>query len=113
METAGDAMSTVTRLLNLASNDDPQAAAALLPILYDHLRELARRKLRQERPDHTLQATALVHEAYLRLVDHGGAHWEGRRHFFAAAAEAMRRVLVDSARRRSRHKRGGGRQRIS
>src|SRR3712207_6548661 len=92
----------VTRLLNEAGGD-PKAAAALLPLVYDHLRALAKQKLGRERADHTLQATALVHEAYLRLADPtGGRRWEGRWHFFAAAAEAMRRILVENARRRSR-----------
>src|SRR5439155_17100658 len=87
----------VTRLLNEASSGNPQAAADLLPLVYQQLRALAARKMRQERPDQTLQATALVHEAYLRLVDETGARqWDGRWHFFAAAAEAMRRILVDN-----------------
>ena len=82
--------------------------------MYDQLRRLARRRLRQERPDHTLQATALVHEAYLRLADGSGVRqWDGRWHFFAAAAEAMRRILVESARSRERVKRGGRRERVS
>src|SRR4051794_33531852 len=104
-----DTASTVTRLLGDASHGDPRAEAALLPLVYDQLRRLAKRRLREERADHTLQATALVHEAYLRLVDPTGVRqWDGRWHFFAAAAEAMRRILIESARRRSRLKRGGG-----
>jgi len=105
----------VTRLLNDAASGDARAAAELLPLVYDELRRLARQKMGQERAGHTLQATALVHEAYLRLVDGNTARsWEGRWHFFAAAAEAMRRILVDQARHRGRIKRGGGatRQRI-
>ena len=99
----------VTRLLNEAGAGNAQAASELLPLVYEQLRALAARKMRQERPDQTLQATALVHEAYLRLVDHASApKWDGRWHFFGAAAEAMRRILVDTARRRGRLKRGGG-----
>lgn len=104
---------SVTRLLNEAENGNPRAAVDLLPLVYDQLRALAARKMRQERPDQTLGATALVHEAYLRLVDATGVRqWDGRWHFFAAAAEAMRRILVDNARRRGRLKRGGGRKQI-
>src|SRR5688500_13587921 len=89
------ASATVTQLLNEAGGGDAQAAAALLPLVYDQLRALAARKMRGERSDQTLQATALVHEAYLRLVDETGVRqWDGRWHFFAAAAEAMRRILV-------------------
>ena len=99
---------TVTRLLNEAGAGDPRASAELLPLVYERLRALAGRKMRQERPDQTLQATALVHEAYLRLVDTAEVKvWDSRWHFFAAAAEAMRRILVDRARRRGRVKRGG------
>jgi RNA polymerase sigma factor (TIGR02999 family) len=100
----------LTRLLNEAGGDDGgAAAAALLPLVYDQLRRLARAKMRRERTDQTLSATALVHEAYLRLVDQTRAQaWGGRWHFFAAAAEAMRRILIDHARRRTRLKRGGG-----
>jgi RNA polymerase sigma factor (TIGR02999 family) len=104
----------VTRLLNDASGGDPQAAVALLPLVYDQLRRLARQKMRNERPEQTLQATALVHEAFLRLVGgDGGGNWKGRWHFFAAAAEAMRRILVEDARRKSRQKRGGDRRRVT
>ena len=99
----------VTRLLNDAALGNARAAAELLPLVYEELRRLARQKMGQERADHTLQATALVHEAYLRLVDGNTAKsWDGRWHFFAAAAEAMRRILVEQARRRGRIKRGGG-----
>jgi len=105
----------VTTLLNEASTGDARASADLLPLVYEELRRLARQRMGQERAGHTLQATALVHEAYVRLVAGNQAKsWEGRWHFFAAAAEAMRRILVDQARRRGRVKRGGGatRQRI-
>src|SRR5262249_55531164 len=101
-------MSDVTRLLSAIDQGDPHAAARLLPLVYDELRKLAAHKLAHERPGQTLDATALVHEAYLRLVDVGQAQqWNGRSHFFAAAAEAMRRILVDNARRKKRAKRGG------
>ena len=108
----------LTRLLNEAGAGDPQASADLLPLVYEQLRALAASRMRQERPDQTLQATALVHEAYLRLVDAkaggvNGQQWDGRWHFFAAAAEAMRRILVEAARRRGRLKRGGGQRRQS
>ena len=105
-------MSDVTRVLMAIDRGDEQAAARLLPLVYDELRRLAAHKLAQERPGQTLDATALVHEAYLRLVgDSEGPHWDNRRHFFAAAAEAMRRILVENARRKQTHKHGGGRQR--
>ena len=107
-------MSEATRLIDALGQGDPQAASALLPLIYDELRRLARSHMARERSDHTLQATALVHEAYLRLVD-GQAlnqHWEGRRHFFATAAEAMRRILIEHARRKQAIKNGGGRERI-
>ena len=103
---------TVTRLINAAGAGDARAAADLLPLVYDQLRALASRRMRAERPDQTLQATALVHEAYLRLVDADVVrNWDGRWHFYAAAAEAMRRILVENARRRGRLKRGGGMRR--
>src|SRR6478609_9589567 len=106
-------MSDVTRILSQIEHGDPQAAEKLLPLVYDELRKLAAVKLAQEKPGQTLQATALVHEAYLRLVDVEKApHWNSRGHFFAAAAEAMRRILVDRAREKGRAKRGGGRQRL-
>ena len=106
-------MSDVTRLLDAAAAGDRQAAADLLPLVYDELRALAAARMAAEAPGHTLNATALVHEAYLRLVGPGDApSWDHRGHFFAAAAEAMRRILVDAARRRGRLKRGGGRARV-
>ena len=99
----------VTHLLNDAASGDARAAEELLPLVYEELRRLARQKMGQERAGHTLQATALVHEAYVRLVNGNTVKsWEGRWHFFGAAAEAMRRILVDQARRRGRVKRGGG-----
>ena len=94
-------MSDVTRLLNAIERGDPKATAELLPLVYSELRTLARAHMRQERTEHTLQATALVHEAYLRMVKDVGRHWQGRGHFFAAAAEAMRRILIEHARRRN------------
>src|SRR5689334_456073 len=106
-------MSEVTRILSAIERGDPCAAGQLLPLVYDELRKLAAQKLAQEKPGQTLQATALVHEAYLRLVGVDEAqHWNSRGHFFAAAAEAMRRILVERARRRQRARHGGGRQRI-
>src|SRR5437879_4423515 len=105
-------MNDVTCLLSAIERGDPKAAEQLLPLVYDELRRLAARRLAHEPPGQTLQATALVHEAYLRLVGPDDAPvWEGRGHFFAAAAEAMRRILVEAARRRGRQKRGGGRPR--
>ncbi|MGL4551077.1 MAG: ECF-type sigma factor [Gemmataceae bacterium] len=103
-------MSDVTRLLDAAAAGDRRAAADLLPVVYDELRRLAAARIAAEAPGHTLDATALVHEAYLRLA--GGRPFDGRGHFFAAAAEAMRRVLVNHARDRKRLKRGGGRVRL-
>ena len=105
-------MSDATRLLEAMSKGDPHAAADLLPLVYHELRRLARSHMAQERAGHTLEATALVHEAYLRLIDGQPQHWDGRRHFFAAAAEAMRRILVEKARRRQRLRHGGGRVRL-
>src|SRR5438067_5971655 len=106
-------MSEVTRILSAIEQGDPSAAEQLLPLVYDELRRLAAQKLAHEKPGQTLEATALVHEAYLRLVDAGQAqHWNSRGHFFAAAAEAMRRILVEHARKRRRFKRGGDRQRL-
>src|SRR5262249_4886354 len=103
-------MNEVTRILSAIEQGDPHAAEQLLPLLYDELRQLAAQKLAQELPGQTLQATALVHEAYVRLVDVDRAqHWNGRGHFFAAAVDAMRQILVQHARRRSRLKHGGGR----
>jgi RNA polymerase sigma factor (TIGR02999 family) len=101
-------MSDVTSLLNAHARSDPQAACQLLPLVYDELRKLAARKITREAPGQTLDATALVHEAYLRLVGRDpGKVWAGRAHFFASAAEAMRRILVESARAKHRLKRGG------
>ncbi len=101
-------MSDVTRILSAIEQGDPQAAGQLLPLVYDELRKLAAQKLAQEKPGQTLDATALVHEAYLRLVGPGDEpHWDSRGHFFAAAAEAMRRILVETARRKRRLKHGG------
>jgi RNA polymerase sigma factor (TIGR02999 family) len=112
-------MSDVTRILSSIEQGDPRAADQLLPLVYDELRCLAAQRLAQEKPGQTLQATALVHEAYLRLVANPGQEsgvdeprWENRRHFFAAAAEAMRRILVDNARRKRSVKHGGRRVRI-
>ena len=106
-------MSEVTRILSAIEQGDPHAAEQLLPLVYDELRKLAAQRLAHEAPGQTLQATALVHEAYLRLVDVDRAqHWNSRGHFFAAAAEAMRRILIDNARRKGRQKRGGGRARL-
>ena len=100
-------MSDVTRILSQIESGDPSAAEQLLPLVYDELRKLAAAKLAQEKPGQTLQATALVHDAYLRLVDTERAqHWNSRGHFFGAAAEAMRRILVDSAKRKQSAKRG-------
>src|SRR5436189_3335659 len=106
-------MSDVTRILSQIEQGDPQAAEKLLPLVYSELRKLAAQKLAQEKPGHTLQATALVHDAYLRLVDVEKAQrWDSRGHFFSAAAEAMRRILVETARRKQRKRHGGGLQRV-
>jgi RNA polymerase sigma factor (TIGR02999 family) len=111
----GPLMNEVTRILSAIEQGDPHAAEQLLLLVYDELRQLATRALTHEKPGQTLQATALVHEAYLRLVANEDAsaarspHWDSRGHFFAAAAEAMRRILVESARRKQRLKHGGGR----
>ncbi len=102
-------MNEVTRILEQIQQGDPHAVRQLLPLVYDELRRLAAHKLAQERPGQTLQATALVHEVYLRLVGHDpDQHWDHRGHFFAAAAEAMRRILVERARRKRSRKHGGG-----
>src|SRR5262249_54246043 len=107
-------MSEVTQLLNAIRQGDPQASAELLPLVYEELRKLAAQRLAQEKPGQTLQATALVHEAYLRLADADGSQqWDSRGHFFAAAAEAMRRILIDNARRKTSGKRGGDCARIN
>jgi RNA polymerase sigma factor (TIGR02999 family) len=117
-------MSDVTRILSAIEQGEPHAAEQLLPLVYDELRKLAAQRLALEKPGHTLEATALVHEAYIRLVtpaksppsqegDKGAVSWDGRGHFFAAAAEAMRRILVERARRQASHKRGGRRERVA
>jgi len=105
-------MRDITRILSAIDQGDPHAAEQLLPLIYDELRKLAAQKMAQERPGQTLEATALVHDAYLRLVDTDKAqHWNSRGHFFAAAAEAMRRILVDRARHKASRRAGGGRVR--
>jgi len=104
-------MADIVQLLNAIEQGNPHAAAELLPLVYDELRRLAAYKLSREQPGQTLEPTALVHEAYLRLVG-DRAHWDGKGHFFAAAAEAMRRILVESARRKRRHKHGGELHRV-
>jgi RNA polymerase sigma factor (TIGR02999 family) len=106
-------MSEVTRILDAVAQGDPHAAAELLPLVYEELRRLAAQKLANEAPGQTLQATALVHEAYLRLVQGAeGISWKSRGHFFGAAAEAMRRILIERARGRERLRHGGGRKRV-
>src|SRR5258705_11852070 len=106
-------MSDVTQILSQIESGDPSAAEQLLPLVYEELRKLAAAKLVQEKPGQTLQATSLVHEAYLRLVDvEKVQHWNSRGHFFAAAAEAMRRILIDRAREKLALKRGGDRKRV-
>src|SRR5262252_5174348 len=106
--------SDVTRVLSAIEAGDPSAAEQLLPLVYDELRKLAAQKLVQEKPGQTLEATALVHEAYLRLIDVGKVQcWDSRAHFFAAAAEAMRRILVENARRKQGPKHGAGRRRVN
>jgi RNA polymerase sigma factor (TIGR02999 family) len=106
-------MSEVTQILHAITEGDPAAASQLLPLVYDELRKLAAQKIARETPGQTLQPTALVHEAYLRLVGQDeGQPWDGRGHFFAAAAEAMRRILVESARQKGSLKRGGDRDRV-
>jgi RNA polymerase sigma factor (TIGR02999 family) len=107
-------MNEVTHLLNAIENGDPRAASRLLPLVYDELRRLAAQRLSQEKPGQTLQPTALVHEAYLRLIgEQDEARWDNHGHFFAAAAEAMRRILVENARRKQSLKRGGDRDRLA
>jgi len=106
-------MNDVTQILSRIESGDPAAAEQLLPLVYDELRKLAAHRLTQEKPGQTLQATALVHDAYIRLVDVEKAqHWDSRGHFFGAAAEAMRRILVDNAHRKNALKRGGNRKRV-
>ena len=106
-------MSDVTRILNAIEQGDTRAADKLLPLVYEELRLLAAQKLSQEPPGQTFQATALVHEAYIRLVGEQAQNWASRRHFFLAAAEAMRRILIDNARRKKSQRRGGDRKRIA
>ena len=105
-------MSDVTRILNAIESGDARATDRLLPLVYEQLRRIAQQHMAQERGDHTLQATALVHEAYLRLVGPRRIPWKNKAHFYAAAAEAMRRILLDHAKARAREKRGGGRRRV-
>jgi RNA polymerase sigma factor (TIGR02999 family) len=105
-------MTDVTRILNALEQGDERAADRLLPLVYEELRRLAAYKMSHEPPGQTLQATALVHEAYIRLVGSEARNWSGRTHFFTAAAEAMRRILIDKARRKKSQKRGGGKQRL-
>jgi RNA polymerase sigma factor (TIGR02999 family) len=109
---ADAARDNVSQVLDDMKNGDQRAADKLLPLVYDEFRALARHYLAQERANHTLQPTALVHEAYMKLVDQTRVDWQGRSHFFAVAAQAMRRILVDHARSRQRDKRGGGRARV-
>ena len=106
------ARAQVTQLLEPAGSGDSRASEELLPVVYDELRRLARSQLKNEPVGQTLQATALVHEAYMRLVGDSEVRWENRAHFFGAAARAMRRILVDRARHRGRQKRGGDRERV-
>ena len=107
-------MKDVTRILSAIENGDTHAAGQLLPLVYNALRQLASQKMAQERPGHTLDTTDLVHEAYVRLVDVAETqHWNSRGHFFAAAAEAMRRILIEDARRKKTEKHGGKRQRVA
>jgi RNA polymerase sigma factor (TIGR02999 family) len=107
-----NAMSEVTRILSSVSQGNDQAADELLPLVYEELRQLAARKMATEGAGHTLQPTALVHEAWLRLAGEEGQRWDGRGHFFAAAAESMRRILIERARRRQRVRHGGGQERV-
>ena len=105
-------MSDVTQILSRIESGDPAASQQLLPLVYEELRNLASQRIAQEKPGQTLQATALVHEAYVRLVDGAAQRWDSRGHFFAAAAETMRRILVENARRKGRKKHGGDAQRV-
>jgi RNA polymerase sigma factor (TIGR02999 family) len=110
---SGDIMADVTHILSAIEEGDASAAEQLLPLVYDELRKLAAQRMAQEKPGQTLQATALVHEAYARLVDaEKTQHWDSRGHFFSAAAEAMRRILLNRARDKNRLRRGGDRRRI-
>lgn len=105
-------MSEATRILEAAGRGDPQAAAELLPLVYQELRQLAAHKMARENPGHTLQPTALVHEAWLRITGNDNSAWDNRAHFFGAAAEAMRRILIENARRKAAARHGGGQQRV-
>ena len=105
-------MANVTQIIEDLQSGDKRAADRLLSAVYDELRRLAARKIARERPGQTLQPTALVHEAYIRLLNDEGANWQNQAHFYGAAAEAMRRILVEAARRKARLKHGGGRRRI-
>ena len=105
-------MSEITRILEAAQRGEPSAASELLPLVYGELRRLAAHKMAQEAPGHTLQPTALVHEAWLRLVGDDAPEFQNRGHFFGAAAEAMRRILVDRAREKKALKRGGDWERV-
>ena len=105
-------MNDVTRILDAIGGGDPHAAGELLPLVYEELRRLAAHKMANERPGQTLQPTALVHEAWLRLIGNEEVRWDGRAHFFGAAAEAMRRILIDNARRKKALRHGGGQQRV-
>jgi len=106
-------MTDVTRILNAIEHGDPHAADELLPLVYEQLRQLAAKKLAHESPHQTLQPTALVHEAWLRLIGNQRVQWDGRAHFFGAAAEAMRRILINNARRKRAVRHGGGQQRVN
>ncbi|UCG59007.1 MAG: sigma-70 family RNA polymerase sigma factor, partial [Phycisphaerales bacterium] len=112
-ERCGVDMSDVTRILNAIERGDAKATDELLPLVYEELRLLAAQRLSQERPGQTLQATALVHEAYIRLIGQEARDWKSRGHFFVAAAEAMRRILIENARRKRRLRHGGGQRRVS
>jgi RNA polymerase sigma factor (TIGR02999 family) len=103
----------VTRLLSALTRGDDGAASKLIPVVYDELRRLAGSYMRRERVDHTLQATALVHEAYLKLVEQRSVDWQSRAHFFGVAAQLMRRILIDHARGHTRQKRGGEQRKVS
>ena len=105
-------MNEVTRIINAIEQGNPKAAEELLPLVYEELRVLAAQKMAQEKPGQTLQATALVHEAYIRLVGSEARGWDNRVHFFSAAAQAMRRILIEKARRKNRHKHGGEHRRV-
>ena len=106
-------MTDITLILEDISRGEPQASEKLLPLVYSELRNLAAARMLRESSGHTLQPTALVHEAWLRMVGDGSQSWKNRAYFFAAAAEAMRRILVEHARRKSRFKHGGGLQRLN